>query len=146
MTTPDDVVAYARSWIGTRWVHQGRHEDGIDCAGLLMKTIWNFGLEGEDIKGYRRDPGPQFLKQIRLWTDPVRPMRPVNGGIIVVNDSVMPCHTGIFAVDSETGVVSVIHAEAFPKRRVHEQMYSEGNNPLKSRLVDIRYFRGVNYV
>jgi hypothetical protein len=146
MTTPDDVVKYARSWLGTKWVHQGRTERGIDCAGLLMRTIWEFGLEGEDLKGYRRDPGPAFLQQIRLYTDPVRPVVPVNGAIGIFNDTTMPCHTGIFAVDSDTGAVTVIHSEAFPKRRVHEQYYSEGSQSLESRLVDIRLFRGVDYV
>ena len=58
----------------------------------------------------------------------------------------MPCHTGIFAVDSKTGLVTVIHSESFPKRRVHEQFYHEGVNALETRLVDIRKFRGVDYV
>lgn len=146
MTTPDDIVKYARSWMGTRWVHQGRSKRGIDCAGLLMTTIWKFDLEGEDLQGYRRDPGSEFLEQIQRYTDPVPDRKPVHGAIGVFHDTTMPCHTGIFAVDSKTGEVTVIHSEAFPKRCVHEEDYSIGSVALSTRLVDIRLFRGVDYV
>lgn len=127
-------------------MHQGRSAQGIDCAGLLIKVAENFGLPHEDMRGYRRDPGREFLRQIRIYTDPVRPKEPLHGAIGIFHDTTMPCHTGIFAVDSKTGVVTVVHSEAFPKRRVHEQLYSEGNQSLESRLVDIRKFRGVEYV
>lgn len=146
MTTQDDIVRYARTWLGTRWVHQGRSRQGIDCAGLLIKVAEHFELPHEDAQGYRRDPGRQFLRIIRKWSEPVQPKAPLHGAIGIFHDTTMPCHTGIFAVDSKTGVVTVIHSEAFPKRRVHEQIYSEGNQSLESRLVDIRKFRGVEYV
>ena len=146
MATPDEVVEYARTWKGTRWIHQGRTASGIDCAGLLIMIVNNFEeVEGGDMLGYRRDPGRRFLRHVKQFTDPVRPLRPVHGAIGVFHDTVMPCHTGLFAVDSKTGTVTVIHSEAYPKQRVHEQLYSEGSNPLSERLVDIRYFRGVDY-
>lgn len=146
MPTPDEVVKYARSWNGTRWIHQGRSPAGIDCVGLLVMIADHFeDIEGEDMQGYRREPGRRFLKHLKQFTDPVRPLQPVHGAIGIFHDTVMPCHTGLFAVDSKTGVVTVIHSEAFPKKRVHEQLYDEGNNPLSKRLVDIRYIRGVSY-
>lgn len=146
MITSDDIVNYARTWLGTRWVHQGRSETGIDCAGLLVKVAEHFTLEHEDMQGYRRDPSRAFLQQIKNYSDPVRPRVPLHGAIGIFHDTAMPCHTGIFAVDSVTGLVTVIHSESFPKRRVSEQLYSEGNQSLESRLVDIRTFRGVTYV
>jgi len=146
LTPAADIVAYARTWIGTRWVHQGRTPQGIDCAGLLIKVAEHFELEHADMQGYRRDPGRAFLQHVKNYSDPIRPRVPMNGAIGIFHDTTMPCHTGIFAVDSETGLVTVIHAESFPKRRVHEQIYSEGNQSLESRLVDIRKFRGVEYV
>lgn len=146
MPTPDDIVAYARTWLGTRWVHQGRSPAGIDCAGLLVKVAEHFGLEHEDMLGYRRDPARAFLQQVKKYSNPVRPRVPVQGGIGIFHDTTMPCHTGIFAVDSKTGVVTVIHSESFPRRCVHEQTYSEGIMSLESRMVDIRTFRGVEYV
>lgn len=144
MTTPDDIVTYARSWLGTKWVHQGRGEQGIDCAGLLVCTANHFDLPGEDLGGYGRQPGREFLRQIRTFTVPVRPMVPVHGAIGIFHDTIMPCHTGIFAVDSD-GNVTVIHSEAFPKRRVHEEGYGDSSISLRDRLADIRLFKGVNY-
>ena len=146
MITQNDIVDYARTWLGTRWVHQGRSAQGIDCAGLLIKVAEQFSLPHADMQGYRRDPGRAFLQHVRDHTLPVKPRSPIHGAVGIFHDTTMPCHTGIFAVDSKTGVVTVIHSESFPKRRVHEQFYSEGNLSLESRLVDIRKFRGVDYV
>jgi hypothetical protein len=146
MTTPDEIVKYARTWIGTRWKHQGRCETGIDCAGLLIKTAQHFDLPYEDLTGYGRQPDAQFLRQIRKYTLPVRPRTPVNGAIGVFNDSAMPCHTGIFAIDEVSGQVTVIHAESWPKRRVHEQLYEGSLISLRDKLVDIRLFKEVDYV
>lgn len=142
--THEDIVKYARTWIGTRWQHQGRNRRGIDCAGMLVVTMNEFGLPCQDLKGYRRDPGPQFVKQIRAYTDP-GPNHPINGAIGIFSDSTMPCHTGIFAVDSD-GRVTVIHSEVWPKRSVHEEGYDDSAISLKDRLVDIRLFKEVDYV
>jgi len=143
MIKPDEIVSYARSWIGTRWTHQGRTSAGIDCVGLLYKTAKHFDLPGEDISGYRREPGAHFVRHIKKFSLPTN--NPIHGSIGIFNDTIMPCHTGIFAVDSE-GRVTVIHAEAYPKRRVHEQDYDESSLSLRSRLVSIRLFMGVAYV
>lgn len=145
MITSNDIVAYARTWIGTRWVHQGRGPNGIDCAGLLVQTAAHFDLPHEDLCGYGRAPNKAFYQQIKRYTLPVRPKTPINGAIGIFNDSIMPCHTGIFVVDS-TGRVTVIHAESWPKRRVHEQGYDDSLQSLQERLVDIRLFKGVDYV
>lgn len=32
------VVAEARTYVGTLWVHQGRARTGIDCAGLVVEV------------------------------------------------------------------------------------------------------------
>lgn len=144
MTTPDQIVDYARGWIGTRWLHQGRTRNGVDCAGLLVLTAQNFDLEHGDMIGYGRQPGKAFLRHIKNFTDPVRPRVPLHGAIGIFNDTIMPCHTGIFAVDSE-GRVTVIHSESWPKRRVHEQDYADSSLSLRDRLVDIRLFKGVAY-
>ena len=144
MITGNDIVEYTRSWIGTKWVHQGRGEHGIDCAGLLVKTVEHFDLPGEDLRGYGRQPGAEFRSRIRTYTDPVRPMQPVHGAIGIFHDTHMPCHTGVFAVDCN-GRVTVIHSDA-NKRRCFEEGYDDAIPSLKERLVDIRLFQQVNYV
>jgi|AACY02.12.fsa_nt_gi Cell wall-associated hydrolases (invasion-associated proteins) len=145
MVTGEDIVAYARGWIGARWRHQGRghgRDRGIDCAGLLVRTAQHFGLPHEDLIGYRRDPGREFQVQIERYTDPFD--QPINGAIGIFTDTLMPCHTGIFAVDAK-GRVTVIHSECGLKRRCHEESYDLNTQSLKSRLRAIRLFREVDY-
>jgi hypothetical protein len=147
LVNPDDIVNYARTWVGARWKHQGRGEGsdrGIDCVGLLVRIAENFGLECTDIKGYRRTPGNEFLSHIEQFSDPAIHLGPLHGAIGIFNDSVMPCHTGVFAV-ARDGSVSVVHSEASNKRRCHEQPFNIGRPPLRGNLVDIRLFRGVDY-
>jgi hypothetical protein len=145
MTKADDIVKYARTWVGAPWRHQGRGEGknrGIDCAGLLIVTAKKFGLPYRDLQGYRRDPGYAFVENIHYSTDP-HP-EPIHGAIGIFSDTVMPCHTGIFAV--KDGKITVIHSEVRPAGRVHEQPFDGVGLSLKSRLIEVRLFREVDYV
>lgn len=57
--TPDDVVAAARSWIGTPYHHQASLKGvGTDCLGLI-RGVWRdlYGTEAERPPGYSRDWG-----------------------------------------------------------------------------------------
>ena len=144
MITPDDIVEYARTWRGTRWKHLGRNERGLDCVGLLYLTAAHFELPGEDMSSYSRVPRPELLRHIGKYSNPLRPMIPVHGAIGVFHDTVTPCHTGIFAVNSK-GRVTVIHCDA-RRRRCLEEGYEDSSPSLKSRLVDIRLFQQVDYV
>lgn len=62
-----DIVAIARSWIGTPYVHQASVKGaGCDCLGLL-RGVWRelHGEEAEDIPPYRPDwdtPGGEVLR------------------------------------------------------------------------------------
>ncbi|WNL50657.1 NlpC/P60 family cell wall peptidase [Ruegeria phage RpAliso] len=141
--TNEEIVAYARRWKGAAWRHQGRGNGGIDCVGLLVRTMLNFDIPHEDVRGYRREPGPQFIESLHACTQPNRFDGPVHGAIAVFSDSIMPCHTGIFAV--ENGRVTVIHSEAHPKRMCHEEGFDDSIPSLKDRLVDIRLFNNVDY-
>lgn len=44
MTTRQEVICAARSWIGTPWRHQGRGKAGIDCGGLLIEVARELGI------------------------------------------------------------------------------------------------------
>lgn len=153
MPTGEDIVEYARTWIGARWRHQGRgigSKRGIDCAGLLIRTAQNFDLPHGDMLGYSRQPSPDFLKHVQSHSLPGDRHNIINGSIGIFNDTIMPCHVGIFAVDETTGNISVIHSECYPKNCVNEAPYTSPltklQGSLKSRLVDVRLFKGVDYV
>ena len=57
MSTPEDIIAAARGWIGTPYRHQmSRRGAGCDCLGLL-RGVWRevLGKEPESAPAYTRD-------------------------------------------------------------------------------------------
>lgn len=147
MVSTDEIVAYARSWKGAVWRHQGRGEGpsrGIDCIGLLVRTAHHFELPHDDKIGYRRAPGREFTDMIEMFSLP-GDWENLHGAIGIFSDTTMPCHTGIFAVSPDTKDVTLIHSSAYPHRRCVEEELDESTPSLKSRLLRVRYFKGVNY-
>ena len=146
MIKPDEIVDYARTWLGLPWRHQGRGEGklgAIDCAGLLVVTMKHFDIPHEDLMGYGKDPSKLFRQQIEEYTLQGSLDGPLHGAIGIFNDTFMPCHTGIFATDKHG--VTVVHSEARPRRCVHEEPFEESYPSLRDRLVDVRLFPKVNY-
>lgn len=114
MTTRAEILAEARSWLGTRWRHQGRTAQGIDCAGLVALVGGSLGLITHNPTDYPRRPDGSFLSHFQscLEQRSVRLARP--GDVLVFSDSGHACHCGIRGV--KHGRPSVIHAHA--QRRV----------------------------
>lgn len=48
MATRAQIVEEARSYLGTKWLHQGRTRDGVDCAGLVACVGNALGLIAYD--------------------------------------------------------------------------------------------------
>lgn len=136
LTTREDVIAEARKWIGTRWVHQGRSEAGIDCAGLLIMIGQALDLPSEDMLGYRRSPdGRTFQAHIFGQTLPASTPEP--GCIGLFRETRFPTHTGIFA--EQAGQLTLIHAY-MPYRKVVEEPFI---HEWPSQLVAVRNFIGL---
>jgi hypothetical protein len=132
----EDVVAEARKWIGTRWIHQGRSEQGIDCAGLLIMVGNALGLQADDLLGYRRSPdGKTFQRHIIQQTTFEPQPRP--GSIGLFREARFPTHTGIFA--ERDGVLTLIHAY-MPYGRVLEEPFI---HEWPDNLTAVRNFIGV---
>ena len=114
MTTRADVVAEARTWLGTRFHHQARTKGvGCDCAGLWIGVgrALNLVEPDFDVTGYERQPNG--LSLIR-WCDKYMAkrysksdMRP-GMGVAVIYDQ-QPGHLGI-VVDYPLGGLGMIHA------------------------------------
>lgn len=143
MTTADDIVTHARTWIGVPWRHQGRGtgaDRAVDCAGLLLVVARHFDLPNGDLQGYRRDPGVKFVQNVRKHTLPFD--HPIHGAIGIFTDTVQPCHVGIFAADR--GKLSVIHSEV-GANRCHEEFLDADMNGLMDRLIAVRLYKEVDY-
>ena len=112
MTTGADVVAVARSELGTRWMHQARSPGlALDCAGLVIATAKRLGLvdPGWDIADYGRMPDGTLLR--RCDDHMQRIALPELGAVVVVSIAEQPQHMGIIG-DYRHGGWSMIHASS----------------------------------
>ncbi|MDP3625012.1 MAG: NlpC/P60 family protein [Hydrogenophaga sp.] len=145
MTTREEIVAAARSTLGTPYLHQGRvpgKAGGMDCVGLPVWVACELGLkpQGFDMPGYQRNPdGHSLMRNIRremaaeLTIEETRP-----GDVIVVSFDRYPHHVGI-AGDYRSGGLSLIHADGRVGKVVeHRLLLSE-----RMRFVAAFSFPGV---
>lgn len=59
------IVAAARAYIGTPFVHQGRLCGvGIDCAGLVLGVAADLGMRAVEVSGYGRSPDEDRFRSI----------------------------------------------------------------------------------
>ncbi len=52
MTTPQEVITQARTWVGVPFLHQGRTREGVDCVGLLVAVLREVGHDPADSTRY----------------------------------------------------------------------------------------------
>ena len=66
MPSRDDIVAEARTWLGTPWQHQGRLKGvGTDCAGVVLGVgvaVGAVSSKDAQVTGYGRQPDPVKMK------------------------------------------------------------------------------------
>ena len=60
-----DIIAAARTWLGTPWRHQGRLKGvAVDCGGLILGVDKELGLLDFDTRAYGRIPDGQQLRAL----------------------------------------------------------------------------------
>ncbi len=91
------MVAEARSWLGTPYVHQGRVKGaGVDCAGLVICVGHALGLTEFDADGYARLPDGWRLMALceahmdRIGVDEIAP-----GDVVLLRWRRYPQHVAI---------------------------------------------------
>lgn len=145
MTTRADIVAEAREWIGTPWLHQARLKGvGTDCIGLVGGVALALGLPGAQewdadpaLHCYGRTPDPRVLLggcnrfMDRIALDDVR-----EADVLIMSFERNPQH---FAIVSAVGPMYVIHAYA-QRGRVVEN----GAEVAGARVQRAYRFRGVD--
>lgn len=143
-----DIVAEARTWVGTPFHHQARIKGvGVDCAGLVIGVARGLGLvpEGFDVTGYQRSPDGVSLvayceqHMTRISRDALQP-----GDVIVIRWRHHPQHLGIVG-DYLHGGLSLIHAfsDANGRGRVIEQRLDLADMPSGGRFVAAYRLPGV---
>lgn len=137
--TRAQVIAEARSWVGTPFHHQGRLKGvGVDCAGLLICVGKELGLSDFDVTGYARVPDGRMLQAhcdahlIRIARDEVRP-----GDVLLMRWRRYPQHVAIMADGGEP--CSIIHAYEDVGRCVEHRL----DETWAARIVQAYRIRGV---
>jgi NlpC/P60 family putative phage cell wall peptidase len=127
MTASKDIVAQARTWLGTPFHHQARLKGkGCDCLGLIVGVVDELDLKDKsgvrlasyDEVTYSREPNGAYLMQKLtglLAEVPVAEARAGDLALFKVQEN--PQHLAILS-DYEGGM-GMIHSFA-PSRRVVE--------------------------
>ena len=99
MDKRQEVVKAAKSFVGAKWVHQGRRPDGMDCAGLVVLTGKKAGLLDDsyvDYTNYRRQPdGNSFKAQFDKYATRTVWTKAQEGDILIFGKGVYNFHCGI---------------------------------------------------
>ena len=118
-----DVIAEARSWIGTPWKHQGCVRGrACDCVGLIKGVARGLGLAGASVdteayRGYARLPNPEtMLKGLAEHMIPIPAEAAGPGDVVLFRLGGQPQHLAIL---SDEGI---IHAFAEARRVVEQRM------------------------
>jgi len=123
MTTPEEIVAEARTWLNTRWSHQQRLKGvATDCAGIVIGVAKAKTGFHADITPYSRQPSNYGLLKL-CEEHMIRADGPALGRVAVMRFQDEPQHMGIFG-DYPAGGLSLIHAYA-EVRKVVEHRFDE---------------------
>ena len=120
MTTHQDIVDEARTWLGVPWRHLGRNRAGIDCVGLGVAVTRALGVCDYDVASYSRQPGPGLVAHLLKVADEIPITEAVPGDFIALQDSAFPFHVAFLS--ERHGVRHIIHAHA-RRRQVVEEPY-----------------------
>lgn len=127
----NDIVTVARSWIGTRFHHQGRlkktdtHKGGVDCLGLLIGVAQELDLPfvRYDEIDYPHYPDTEKLRQKLAGCMQENAINDIkDGDILLLNVDGNPQHLAI--VSELAGELAIIHAYA-PARAVVEHVLDD---------------------
>ncbi len=106
-----DIVAEARSWIGTPFHDQGRlRAVGCDCLGLVIEVGRTLGLTDIDYHDYHQQPDGKTLEarcEKHMTRAAVEP-QPGDVGLFWFAKRAWPQHLGIFC--ERDGLLAVVHA------------------------------------
>lgn len=107
-----DIIACARSWIGTPWHHHACVKGvGVDCVHLIVGVLDELGIPRPDIPPYDRTPdGVTLLAVCDAYGCRVADAQPGDVAVIEWGDEV-PHHVGIVARNEKRKWLSLIHAD-----------------------------------
>lgn len=122
MPTRAEIVAEARTWIGTPWHHQA-HKKGVgaDCLGFIKGTMVNqgvlrpmeewerLGVPEKYIRYAHKADGVTMMEAFTAYWTPVPLSQIQIADVLLLKIDGVPQHAGIVA-DYRHGGLSIIHS------------------------------------
>lgn len=120
--TREEIQEQARTYLGTKWRHQGRNPDrGIDCAGLIALVAKNLGLSEYDSTNYHRNPlSDNFVRHFSSNMTRKRIVDRRMGDVVLFRDKTFSCHSAF--ITHKNGTEHIIHAYAKRKKVIEEPL------------------------
>lgn len=146
MTARAQIIAEARTWLGTKWHHQASLKGvGCDCIGLVAGVALACGIaEAQafyvdwEILGYGRHPDPQMLmRACDRYLDRKADLTAEPADILVMRFEREPQHFGIV---TDTTPRTMIHSLAGARKVVEHRI----DELWQSRVVRVYSFRGLD--
>lgn len=150
--TPAKIVAEARTWLRTRWRHQGRvkrndaYPGAVDCVGLLVGVARGVGLSSLYVDQTNYPPSPDGVR-LRATLEALlrpypNPAELVPGLVLLFRRAAdsFPCHVGLTG-SYPGGGVSLIHAYIEAWAVVEHRLDESWEN----LIVGVYCFPGVDY-
>jgi len=103
----DKIVAEARTWVGTPFLHQGRVKGrGVDCVGLVIGVARELGLAEYKEIAYGRQPDTNVMRgQLEHYLEKIH-LSEVKAGDIYWMRFTYPMHTAIASdIDGDRGII-----------------------------------------
>lgn len=82
--TASALIASARRWQGTPYLHQGRNCAGVDCVGFIIGVMQELELLPESFEraDYGRMPTGELLAKVREYCSPLEHDEP--GSLVMI--------------------------------------------------------------
>lgn len=144
MITRQQIVDEARTWIGTKWMHQQRLKGvATDCIGLIGGVALELGIEGArewaddpDLHTYGQTPDPHLLLQgADRFLDQITLQEVGLGDVLVMAFKRLPQH---FAIVSQVSPMYLVHAYQSVGRVVEN-----GAKIARARVLRAYKYRGI---
>lgn len=133
MPERQEIVNWARSFIGVPFVHRGRSLSGVDCVGLLY-VAYKPILDIPEPKDYDRViTSVRSFMEIREYADRIPQDEAGPGDIVLMSSGGHSTHYGLIAGNT------VIHADKSVGRVVeHGIWWLTGGSPLRRAVAFFR--------
>ncbi len=144
----EEIVKEARSWLGTKFRHQGRKKKtetdvgGADCIGLVIGVchelkICSNSFENCEISSFDKNSYARIPQDSELEQELCKHLRQKDeieiGDVLLMKFDKLPQHVGIVGNYDDAGNLSLIHAEMASKKVVEHLL----DSVWRSRIIGV---------